>query len=269
MSQATSTACIDNASYELAATSQSTMIIALGVADAAITAAQSLYERFASSSISNLQLDIAKRQLKLAQHYFAHAKHFWEAETNLVNNTFSEPYYNVEPYYNYVFSTYVDSDSAKIMQCWVEDSVNEEVVFTQEQAIRFETKVAQERIDAYSFGLRQDEAKKDTLNERRYTRRTGVLMLGRGIASQASTYYGNALGANLGNAGIISKSARGLTRGALNTWGENTTSLNPGYFKNGEAGWVRDMRAKQNDVGNNTKTEAKGSGNTYNGDWWG
>lgn len=230
---------LNDAGYIAAASSQATMIIALGVADAAIMAGQSLYERFASSSISNMQIEIADRQMKLAEHFFEHEKSFWPAEKDLVNFTFSEPYYNEEPYYNYLFDSYAVDDSSSILTCWMNDTVIEEVAFTEEQYIRFETKIAQERVDASSYGMRQDEAKKDALNERRYSRRSSVLQLGRGLASRTPYYYGVANASRISAGGILSGNISRLGRIAGQIYGEDIETLNWKYFKNGTPGFAQ------------------------------
>lgn len=176
--------CITNTAYMAAASQQTSAIVANAVADTAIQLALALWQRKAKRSINEMQVEIADRQMKLAEAVQAHAEQFWPHEDALVADTFMEPTATE----NYDAAAMAWNGLAVVAistgrSSWVREARRLCAGPTRCEDARFQRLGMMVRSDMQSFALRTEEARVQEYNDRRYERQVKVLSLSRGRLS--------------------------------------------------------------------------------------
>lgn len=222
-------ACITNGAYIDAARDQADAIFNQALADTAIYAALALWQRNTSSSIANMQNEIANRQIKLAEQLHDHAKKFWDAEISLVNDAFGETKYN--PQYaatSLQWGDIVDTTMRQARTDWLDTTRSWCLAPDLCDDARWQRNAQVARADLMSYADRQEEARAQIINDRRYARRYGVLGLGRDRLQSVPSFQqiGGTLGANAAGmlVGTINSALEAFgyypARNAPERWGE-------------------------------------------------
>lgn len=172
--------CVDDQAYKTAAADQAAAITTQGYMEMALQVAVAGWQRFASGSISNLQIDTAKEQMVMAENIAAHAKKFWPEMAQLADEAFS---------LSRMHNEYVSLPTA-----WgaIEvENLNEgrsEWLAEQERImcispsrcddLRWLRNAALLKSDMQNFAARQGERRVITMNDWRYELRTSILAIG-------------------------------------------------------------------------------------------
>ena len=202
--------CVTNSEYIQAATKQADAIRKQAIADAAIQVGLALWQRKTSGDIINMQNEIADEQMKLAEAIQAHAEKFWPAEKSLVDDTFGE----TEATPNYVatagtWGDLADQSMEDGRQDWIEVMRRACLSPTRCEDARFQRSQQLTRADMMSFAARQEEARTQAINDRRYERQYKVLGLAHGRLSNVVGFQSAALQAG--------GSASNMLTGAINS----------------------------------------------------
>lgn len=224
--------CIGDSAYIEAAQAQKTALVANATADAAIQVALALWQRNSSKSISNMQQEIANRNMELAERVHDHAKKFWAYEKNIVDDAFGEAKH--APLYDALsigWTTLIDGSLSKAKSDWIKEAKKNCLSPTACEAARWDRKAQSTRADFISFANRQAEARAESLNERRYSRQHDALGIGRGILVRSNTFAnlhatsGKSAGKFLIDSINSGVQALGLvsTRDAPERWGSTST----------------------------------------------
>jgi hypothetical protein len=179
---------VTDVGYVAAASAQASGIVARGAADIAIQIGVALYERNSSRSISNMQTDLADRQMLLAERVQAHAILFWPEEAELVSDVFAETRATAVYALGTGWGEIAESTLAQARLVWLETSRQECFVPDRCDDARWQRNATMNQVDVTSYGFRQSEARMEILNDRRYARQLTVLGLGRGLANTLTSY---------------------------------------------------------------------------------
>lgn len=181
--------CIGNGDYINAARKQATAIRNQAHAEAALNIALALWQRNSSKSIASMQQAIAKRNIKLSQELFDHAKKFWPCQKAVVDLAFGETKATIQgdalaaQYRNFGrMSSRSGEDS------WLRDAERHCVEVTECDTARWKRFESALDADLVSFGDRQAEARAQSLNDRRYDRQLAALGLGKGIIRNVASF---------------------------------------------------------------------------------
>jgi hypothetical protein len=195
-------ACITDAAYIGAASRQASAIISQATIDAAIQVGAALYQRNASGSIVNMQEQIAERQTRMAERVQAHAEIFWAEERELVDDIFSitrrtEDYLSSSN----ILGNYADAALAAGRQDWLHTADELCMPAGHCEDARWDRNAQVIRADLISYSARQEEARVQILNDRRYAWQHAMTGLGRGQLSSLMTYQAinGVIAGNLGN----------------------------------------------------------------------
>lgn len=234
-------ACITNAEYIAAAQQQADAMVGQATADAAIQVGIALWQRNSSKSIKNMQIEIADRQMKLAEQVQAHAEIYWPREKELVDDTFGVAKVNTQ----YValtaeFGGMADSSLTQGRARWIETMRNWCMAPSRCEDARWQRNSQLARSDMMSHAARQDEARTQIINDRRFARQYAVLQMGRGLLQDLLGYQ---------QIGQIA----GMRAGELLTSTVNSALTAFGYYPNRheQTGWgsgIRDTFGTQGPV---------------------
>lgn len=182
--------CITNSGYISAATKQSLMMAAAVGVDIAVQTFLASVQRDANRSIAQMQEEIARRQLALAQAIQTHAEQFWPYESQLVDEAYNEAF------------AYADYDDSHV-NGFVSTTITPTIANVSQQertqpklpAIAkniFNTRYARTgaliEADLRNSSYRISEARATAFNDRRYERRYKILGLGKGILSEVTGF---------------------------------------------------------------------------------
>lgn len=181
---------VDDAGYIAVAEKQASNIILMGSIDAAIIAAQALYSRLASQSINDKQIEIANAQVKIAEAIERHIESFWDKENNYLDTVFKEPYHDLTYNYPTQWSPIAESSIRDNMSGLQKTLQKHCKVPNQCEQNRYLSEGAKLGADVYSYAARQEEARQNANNDRRFSRQYHALGLGRGLMGQLSSYGG-------------------------------------------------------------------------------
>lgn len=232
--------CVTNAEYEAAATKHATSIRNQAIADAAIQVGLALWQRKTSGDIINMQNEIADEQMKLAEAIQAHAEKFWPAEKSLVDDTFGE----TEATPNYVatagtWGDLADQSMEDGRQDWIEVMRRACLSPTRCEDARFQRSQQLTRADMMSFAARQEEARAQAINDRRYERQYKVLALAHGRLSNVVGFQSAALQAG----GSASNMLTGAINSAMELYGYWPARNAPGQW--GYASGIKSVFARE------------------------
>lgn len=174
-------ACIDNIAYIEAASKQATAITRQALADTAMQIALALWQRNSSASIVNMQTEIADRNVKMAEAVHSHAKKFWPAERAIVDDAFNEG--KAQPQYDgtaLAWGAIVDSSLRAGREDWLQTMREWCLPPSRCEDSRWRRNAELARADMLSFADRQEEARAEILNDRRYARQYAALGIGKG-----------------------------------------------------------------------------------------
>lgn len=175
-----SDSCVTNAAYIAAANAQADTIYEQAAADVAITVALALYERNVTNSVSEMQDDIAKDQMKLAEAMQDHAEKFYPDEAQLVDDAFGlakqSPNYGLYRQWQQLTSSSVEN----ARQEWIDRLGRWCMSPTDCENARFQREGELSEADVISFAARQAEGRADAQNDMRYEIQYKVLATGRG-----------------------------------------------------------------------------------------
>ena len=182
-------ACISNEDYKIAAQQQATAMVGQAWADTAIQIGIALWQRNSSKSIKNMQIEIADRQMKLAEQVQAHAEIYWPKEKELVDDTFGVGKVNTQ----YValateFGLMADTSLAQGRTRWIDTMRSWCMAPSRCEDARWQRNSQVARSDMMSHAARQDESRTQILNDRRFARQYAVLKLGRGALDFLLSY---------------------------------------------------------------------------------
>lgn len=219
--------CVSSLGYIAAAETQSNAIIAQAVADAAIQAGLALWQRKTSGDIIAMQNEIADEQMQLAEAIQAHAEKFWPAELSLVNDAFNESV--ATP--NYVATAgewggLADVTMEDGRQDWIETMRRACLSPTRCEDARFQRSQQLQRADMMSFAARQEEARAQAINDRRYERQYKVLQMGHNRLSNVVGFQSAALVAG----GSASNALTNTINSAMALYGYWPARNNPGQW---------------------------------------
>lgn len=222
--------CVSDIGYSAAGALQSKSIIVKATVDSAIQIAIALWERNSSESIANMQDELADRQTKLAEKIHAQAKLYWPAEAAFVADMFGEA--KVSTQYNGLASgwaAFVDVEVAAGRANWVEQMNARCTPVSQCEDARWQRNGQMARADIMSYAARQDEARTQILNDRRYARQYAALALGKGQLRDLLSYQsiGNAVGTN------ASEMLISTVNSALTTYGFYSNRIDAGRWGSG------------------------------------
>ncbi|KMQ97347.1 hypothetical protein RF55_2320 [Lasius niger] len=169
-----------HAAYVEAANAQADTIYEQAAADVAITVALALYERNVTNSVSEMQDDIAKDQMKLAEAMQDHAEKFYPDEAQLVDDAFGlakqSPKYGLYRQWQQLTATSVEN----ARQEWIDRLGRWCMSPTNCENARFQREGELNEADTISFAARQAEGRADAQNDMRYEIQYKVLGMGRG-----------------------------------------------------------------------------------------
>jgi len=193
------TSCVSDFGYSAAGLLQAKSIIVKATVDSAIQVAIALWERNSSQSIANMQNELADRQTVLAEKIHLHAKEFWPAEKAFVDDMFGEG--KAVTQYNGLASgwaAFVDVESAAGRANWIDQANARCTPVSPCEDARWQRNTQMARTDIMSYAARQDEARTQILNDRRYARQYAALALGKGQLRGLLSYQsiGNSIGTN-------------------------------------------------------------------------
>ena len=192
-------ACITNAQYIAAATEQAAALVGQAVADAAIQVGIALWQRNSSKSIKNMQIEIADRQMKLAEEVQAHAAMYWPEEKELVDDIFGIA--KVTTAYAPLateFGGLVEGTLQQGRENWIATMRNWCMSPSRCEDARWQRNTQLVRSDMMSHAARQDENRTQILNDRRFAYQYAALQLGKGQLANLLSYQqiGGAIGMN-------------------------------------------------------------------------
>lgn len=193
------TSCVSSIGYTIAGGLQATSIITKATVDSAIQVAIALWERNSSKSIADMQDELADRNTKMAEKLHLHAKQFWPAEAALVGDVFGEG--KVATQYTGLangWAIMADVEVTAGRADWQRQMAERCTSVSQCDDARWQRNGQLVRADLMSYAARQDEARTQILNDRRYARQYAVLGLGRGQLRDLMSYQsiGNVIGTN-------------------------------------------------------------------------
>ena len=210
------TSCVSSFGYGAAGGLQASSIVVKATVDSAIQVAIALWERNSSKSIANMQNELADRNTKLAEKLYEHTKKYWPAEKALVNDVFSESK-TVTQYTGLAngWAAMADTAVAAGRADWQRQMADRCAPVSQCDDARWQRNGQTVRTDLLSYAARQDEARTEVLNDRRYARQYAVLGLGKGQLRSLASYQSiaNAVGTN------ASEMLIGTVNSALTTYG--------------------------------------------------
>lgn len=219
--------CIGNEEYITAAKNQASAIETSAEMDAAISVALALWQRNSSSSISNMQKEIADRNMRLAEWLQDHASKFWPYEKDLVDDAFAETKHT-EQYaaLSTQWGSIMDDTLRRARSDWLEEMRQRCIRPTRCEDARWNRNAQKARADIISFADRQAEARARALNDMRYERQYAALGLGRGHLANVSSYQSIM--------GTLGGNAAGMLAGTINSGLEAL-----GYYRTRERfeGW--------------------------------
>lgn len=181
--------CITNDAYRQAAEEQASAIRNQAYADTAIFTALALWQRNSSSSITNMQMEIANRQLNIAEAVAAHAQSFWPYEINLLDDAFGET--KAEPQHAGLSASWaaiIDDTLRRGRTDWLAEMRGRCLSPSRCEAARWDRVAQNNRADIISHADRQAEVRAEALNDRRYARQLATLALGRGQLMNVASY---------------------------------------------------------------------------------
>lgn len=195
--------CISDGAYEEAARKQADAITSQATIDVAIQVALALWQRNSSASISNMQKEIANRNMRMAEDIQKHAEKFWPEEKRLVDDAFSES--KAVPQYDgtaLAWANIVQKSLDDGRQEWLQTMREWCLAPTRCEDSRWRRNAQQARANLMSFADRQEENRAQALKDRRYSRQYAVLSLNHGRLGTAQTYsdLAGVVGANAGMA---------------------------------------------------------------------
>jgi hypothetical protein len=216
--------CVSDAAYVKASAAQGKVILKQAIVDTAIQVGLALWQRNAKESISQMQNEIADRQMKLAEALQEHAKKFWPPEEALITDAFNEQKVTE----NYVAAA---SGWGGIAQKAVADGRAGWVLEARRtcstpsvcEDARFQRNGVAIRTDITAFALRTEEARKDAFNDRRYERQYKLLGLGRGLIANVIGFQGNFLAAG----GTATRLLESAVNTARSMYGYSSTRRDP------------------------------------------
>lgn len=226
--------CVSNVGYIAASALQSKSIIVKATVDSAIQVAIALWQRNSSKSIANMQDELADRNTKLAEKLHAHAKIFWPAEASFVSDMFGESKVTTQ----YVglangWAAMADTEIAAGRADWLRQMSDRCTPASRCENARWQRNGQIVRADTMSYAARQDEARTEILNDRRYARQYAALALGKGQVADLQTYQ------NIANTVGTSASQMliGTVNSALTSFGFYSNKIDAGRWGSG----TRDM----------------------------
>ena len=182
-------ACISNTAYTQAAARQAAAIINQAATNAAIQVALALWQRNSSSSIANMQNEIADSNMRLAEAVAAHAAKFWPEEKELVDDIFGEAKVTTEyTGLSAAWGSMLEKSLSEGRGVWIDTMTDMCLRPTRCEDARWQRNAQLNRADILSYAARQDEARTEILNERRYERQKAALELGRGKVPALVSY---------------------------------------------------------------------------------
>lgn len=180
--------------YVAAATGHTASTATLSAVDTAVTVAIALWQRHSTNSITNMQEEIADKQMALAEKLHAHAKLFWAGESRMVSDAFgiarAATDYSGVPTGWQGFAT---STLSTTRQAWLAELSRGCMSFNDCEDARWNRESAAYQADTLAFGARQAEARAQTLRDVRYERQYYVVGLGHGILERTTGMQAAAL----------------------------------------------------------------------------
>src|SRR5699024_1617296 len=154
-----------------------------------IIAALATWQRFASTSVTELQDEIADGNVTMSEELLEHYKHFWPQEKAFVDEMFSE----TKPDENYIpialtFSEYMEDAMTVGRSLW--HQYLEARCETPSLCLdsRWRRIAGINSADAQNYALRQEESRTRALTDRWYSRRKAALALGKGVLDNMASF---------------------------------------------------------------------------------
>jgi len=182
--------CVDDDAYKKASLDQAEAIYAQADAEMVLQGAIALWQRFASGSISNLQIETADEQMIMAENIAAHARKFWPEMAQLASEAFS--------------LSRMDNEYVSLPTAWgaieTENLSEGRDDWLTEQArlmcinpsrcddIRWLRNSALLKADMQNFAARQGERRVITMNDWRYELQTNIIAIGQRAQKRFATF---------------------------------------------------------------------------------
>lgn len=172
--------CVDDQAYKTASANQALAITTQGYEEMGLQIAVAAWQRFASGSISELQIDTAKEQMVMAENIAAHAKKFWPEMAELANEAFSLSRLNNE--YVSLPTAWGAIEVENLTEGRAEWLAEQERIMCISPSrcddVRWLRNAALLKSDMQNFAARQGERRVITMNDWRYELRTSILAIG-------------------------------------------------------------------------------------------
>lgn len=179
---------ITGEAYIKAACKQAKAIKREATIDAILMVLYSLFDLYVSNSITNLQEEIAHRQLVLAEELHAHTKEFWPYEDKFIDDAFDMP--KPCPQYGLAkaWSNTLEKDMENALTAFLYEADKNHITVTQCDVGAWDAEVGKYKSDISNYALRQAEARADALDDVRYNWRLVAVKLGRGLLGDTIGY---------------------------------------------------------------------------------
>lgn len=211
--------CVNDAAYVAQATAQAASMVTEATTQAAIQALLLTWQLKSQSDIADLRQGLANRRMQMAEAVLAHAAKGWVQEAQFLAATMAE----AAPVTQYGLAAAVEDT---VEEAWGGadasfDAINRRMGLgdaTPCEDHRMGRGLAAVKTDLYSYMLRTAEARNIALGDRRHSRQTVAIGMGRGLLESAQRM--GALGAN-------QQTVRGAIIGTINSavelWGYQDT----------------------------------------------
>lgn len=174
--------------YIKAACKQAKAIKREATIDAVLMVLYSLFDLYVSNSITNLQEEIAHKQLVLAEELHAHTKEFWPYEDKFIDDAFDMP--KACPQYGLAkaWSNALEKDMENALTAFLYETDRNHLAIAQCDVSAWDAEVGKYKSDISNYALRQAEARADALEDVRFNWRMAAVKLGRGLLGDTIGY---------------------------------------------------------------------------------
>lgn len=181
-------AYISGDAYIKAACKQAKAIRREATIDAVLMVLYSLFDLYVSNSITDLQEEIAHRQLVLAEELHAHTKEFWPYEDKFIDDAFDMP--KPCPQYGLAkaWANTLEKDMENALTAFLYEADKNHMSVTQCDVGAWDAEFGKYKSDISNYALRQAEARADALDDVRYNWRLTAVKLGRGLLGDTINY---------------------------------------------------------------------------------
>lgn len=181
--------CVLGPSYQAAASAQAGAFTKAVAVDAAVQVALMLWQQKTRKKIIKDQNDLAKRQVVLAEQVHAHEEEFWPAEKEFLHQFFTEPEH--KDHKDEISAQWgkLAKDALKTGRGdWMKQMKHRCLSPTRCEDARWKREEMRSRADIMTFADRHAEARKEALNDNRYSKQYAAPSLSKGLMNEIVGY---------------------------------------------------------------------------------